>query len=78
RNLFQSDHQLILVNAILFSLCHLIFRNSLVLVLTFVGGVFFAFTYLDTKSTVLVSIEHAIYGSWLFTVGMGAMLAFPS
>jgi hypothetical protein len=25
----------------------------------------------------LVSIEHAIYGNWLFTVGMGQMLAFP-
>jgi hypothetical protein len=25
----------------------------------------------------LVSIEHAIYGNWLFTVGMGEMLAFP-
>jgi len=26
----------------------------------------------------LVSIEHAIYGCWLFTVGMGSMLGFPS
>jgi hypothetical protein len=25
----------------------------------------------------LTSIEHAIYGNWLFTIGMGEMLAFP-
>jgi len=78
RDLFRNDYHLILVNAALFSLCHIILRSPLVLVLTFMGGVFFAFTYLDTKSTVLVSVEHALYGSWLFTVGMGAMLAFPS
>jgi hypothetical protein len=22
-------------------------------------------------------MEHALYGNWLFTVGMGEMLAFP-
>jgi len=37
----------------------------------------FIFTYTKTKSTTLVSIEHALYGNWLFTVGMGQMLAFP-
>jgi len=45
--------------------------------LTFIGGVLFAYTYQKTKSTALVAIEHAVYGNWLFTVGMGEMLAFP-
>lgn len=62
----------------MFSLGHIFFRNTLVLVLTFFGGLLFAITYSKTKSTLLVSIEHAIYGSWLFTVGMGDMLGFPS
>ena len=48
------------------------------MVLTFLGGLIFAITYYKTKSTLLVSIEHAIYGCWLFTVGMGDMLGFPS
>lgn len=48
------------------------------MVLTFVGGLLFAFTFQKTKSTLLVTVEHAIYGSWLFTVGMGNMLGFPS
>jgi hypothetical protein len=26
----------------------------------------------------LVSLEHSVYGAWLFTLGLGEMLAFPS
>ncbi len=75
--LIKSELLFILINAALFSLAHLFFRNALVMLLTFLGGILFALTYKKTKSTLLVSIEHAIYGSWLFTVGMGEMLGFP-
>ena len=77
-HLFQNKKLLIFINAIVFSLAHLFFRNSLVIILTFFGGLLFAFTYKKTKSTLLVTFEHAIYGCWLFTVGMGEMLGFPS
>ncbi|MEY8869824.1 CPBP family intramembrane glutamic endopeptidase [Meridianimaribacter flavus] len=76
--LFQSTSFAIVLNAVVFSLAHIMFKSTLVLVLTFLGGLLFALTYTKTKSTLLVSIEHAIYGSWLFTVGMGTMLGFPS
>lgn len=76
--LFKNQNLFIFINAIVFSLAHLFFRNTLVLILTFLGGFLFAMTYSKTKSTLLVSIEHAIYGCWLFTVGMGEMLGFPS
>ncbi|MFK8060417.1 MAG: CPBP family intramembrane glutamic endopeptidase [Polaribacter sp.] len=76
--IFKKENVFILVNAIVFSLAHLIFKNTFVLFFTFIGGLLFAFTYKKTKSTFLVSIEHAIYGCWLFTVGMGNMLGFPS
>lgn len=76
--LFKNDRFLIFLNAIVFALAHLFFRNTLVLALTFLGGILFAVTYQRTKSTLLVSIEHAIYGCWLFTVGMGEMLGFPA
>lgn len=78
QSLFKNENLFMFVNAIIFSLGHLFFKNSLVLVLTFLGGLLFAFTFNKTKSTLLVSIEHAIYGCWLFTVGMGTMLGFPS
>jgi membrane protease YdiL (CAAX protease family) len=76
--LFKSEWLFIFMNAVLFSLAHIFFRNALVMVLTFLGGILFALTYKKTQSTLLVTIEHAIYGSWLFTVGMGTMLGFPS
>jgi len=76
--LFKDYRLLILVNATIFSLAHIFFGNTLVMFLTFVGGIMFALTFYKTKSTLLVSIEHAIYGCWLFTVGMGNMLGFPS
>ncbi len=78
QSLIKNEKLFIFLNAIIFSLGHLFFKNTLVIVLTFLGGLLFAFTYNKTKSTLLVSIEHAIYGCWLFTVGMGSMLGFPS
>ncbi|WP_303315255.1 CPBP family intramembrane glutamic endopeptidase [Flavivirga abyssicola] len=78
KDLFKNEVLFIFVNAIIFSLGHIFFKNSLVIVLTFFGGVLFAITYKNTQSTLLVSLEHAIYGCWLFTVGMGGMLGFPA
>ncbi|QOD59409.1 CPBP family intramembrane metalloprotease [Polaribacter haliotis] len=77
-NLFKNERFFIFINAVLFSLAHLFFQNTVVIVITFIGGILFAITYKKTKSTFLVSVEHAIYGCWLFTVGMGEMLGFPS
>lgn len=74
---FANKWQLVFVNSILFSLAHLFFGNTLVLILTFLGGLLFGMTYLRFRSTTLVSIEHALYGNWLFAVGMGSMLGFP-
>ena len=78
RNLINDKWLFIIINAVVFSLGHLFFKNYLVILLTFIGGLLFALTFTKTKSTLLVSIEHAIYGSWLFTVGMGTMLGFPA
>ena len=78
KNLFSNEKLFIFVNAVVFCLAHLFFKNTLVIILTFLGGILFAITFNKTKSTLLVSIEHAIYGCWLFTVGMGSMLGFPS
>ena len=76
-SLFKDPKMFTFINAIVFCLAHLLFKSTLVLILTFLGGILFAWTFQRTRSTLLVSIEHAIYGSWLFTVGMGAMLGFP-
>ena len=75
--LFKNKLTFVIINACLFSFAHIIFMNGFVLILTLVGGFAFAFTYTKSKSLLFVSVEHALYGSWIFTLGMGEMLAFP-
>tara|TARA_R110002049_G_scaffold308819_1_gene514222 strand:+ start:23942 stop:24568 length:627 start_codon:yes stop_codon:yes gene_type:complete len=77
KGLFKNESLFIFLNAIVFSLAHLFYGNALVNLITFLGGLLFAITFNKTQSTLLVSIEHIIYGCWLFTVGMGDMLGFP-
>jgi len=60
--LFNSTAIFLITNAFLFALAHIMFENTVVLLMTFVGGLFFAYTYDKTKSLLVVSIEHAIYG----------------
>jgi membrane protease YdiL (CAAX protease family) len=75
--LFRNPYLLIAINALVFSFAHIVFKNLFVLIITLIGGVIFAITFFRTRSLLLTSVEHALYGSWLFTVGMGEMLAFP-
>ncbi len=74
---FFPPYVIIFFNILAFPVGHLFFHNNLVLIVTFIGGILFTTTYFKSKSVLLTSIEHAIYGNWLFTIGMGEMLAFP-
>ncbi len=62
---------LVLISAAAFSLMHIIFRNWLSIWLTFGGGLLFAWRYQRTHSLAVSSFEHALYGCWLFTIGLG-------
>lgn len=62
---------LLLASAAAFAFLHIIFRNSIAVVLTFFGGMLFAWRYAQTGSLLTSSVEHALYGCWLFTVGLG-------
>ena len=70
-SLFTSEWALILVSAAAFSFMHIVFRNPLAVTLTFLGGLIFAWRYSITGSLLTSSVEHALYGCWLFTVGLG-------
>lgn len=70
--LFQGHMlQLITANAMLFAYIHIVFENWIAVLFTFIGGILFAHTYLKTRSTMLVAIEHALYGDILYTLGFG-------
>jgi hypothetical protein len=63
---------LLLASAAAFSFLHIIFRSRMAIGLTLLGGFLFSLRYLQTGSLLTSSVEHALYGCWLFTVGMGA------
>lgn len=58
-------------SAAAFGFAHLIFGNVLAVVLTVGGGWLFARRYQQTRSLLTVSVEHALYGITIFTVGLG-------
>jgi hypothetical protein len=76
RSLFQREADappaiLIFASAAAFALMHLPFHNWIAVALTFPGGILFARHYLNSKSLCVSSIEHALYGCFLFTIGLG-------
>ena len=71
RALFPNKWRLIAVNALLFGYTHIIFQNWIAVGLTAAGGILFAVTYDRSKSTLLVSVMHSIFGCLIFTLGLG-------
>jgi membrane protease YdiL (CAAX protease family) len=69
--LFSPPWALVLASAVAFSLMHIVFRNPLAMALTFAGGILFAWRYEKTGSLFVSSFEHALYGCFLFTIGLG-------
>jgi membrane protease YdiL (CAAX protease family) len=70
-SLFPREWAMIVTSAAAFAFLHIIFRNNLAVILTFAGGLLFAFRYEQTGSLATASFEHALYGCWLFTLGLG-------
>jgi membrane protease YdiL (CAAX protease family) len=69
--LFPRKWAMILASAAAFAFLHIVFRNSLAVALTFAGGLLFAARYAETDSLLASGFEHALYGCWLFTIGLG-------
>lgn len=67
---------LLLASTVTFSLAHIVFGNAMAILLTLGGGLLFAYTYYRTRSLAAVSVEHALYGCMVFTVGLGESLLF--
>lgn len=72
RVLFAGDPQAgIVLNAVLFSFSHIIFQNVTTLIISFLGGLLFAWRYQSSRSYWALVLEHALYGNLIFTVGLG-------
>ncbi len=71
RRIVPDIRELYVLTVLAISWLHAPFWHWMALATTLPGGVFFAWTYLRTKSTLAAGMEHAVYGWWLFFVGMG-------
>jgi membrane protease YdiL (CAAX protease family) len=69
--IFPARAAMVLASGLAFGAAHLIFHNWVAPALCAVGGIFFADTYARHRSLLLVSLEHSLYGCFIFTVGLG-------
>lgn len=67
----MSPTALWLVSGLGFGFAHIVFQNWVAPLLCAVGGLMFAQTYKRTRSLALVALEHALYGDFVFTIGLG-------
>jgi membrane protease YdiL (CAAX protease family) len=60
KKIFTNNYWIIFVNAVLFTLIHIIYPNmGINLPITFVAGIFFTWIYLKYPNLLLVSLTHA-------------------
>lgn len=71
QSLFGAGWGSILASGVAFSLAHVIFENWIAPTLTLAGGLLFAWTYARTRSAFAASVQHALFGCYLMTIGLG-------
>lgn len=70
--LFRTPTAMIAASAAAFAFVHIIFGNWIAIAMTAVGGLLFSITYTRSRSVLAASVEHALYGCLVFTVGIGS------
>jgi membrane protease YdiL (CAAX protease family) len=74
RGLFGSGTAMIAASSIAFAFAHITFHNWVAVALTLPGGILFGRSYERTRSLTFVACEHALYGGFVFTIGLGRFL----
>lgn len=76
-SLFKTPKIAILSNGVIFGLLHIIFRNWIAVAGATIIGLVWAYSYFKHRSILIVSIEHAVVGNYLFTIGLGYFFYVP-
>lgn len=71
RCVFGRGWGLVLASAAAFGFMHIVFHNPYAVPLSLLAGVALAYVYWKSRSALTSAIEHACYGDWVFTVGLG-------
>ena len=66
---YFNKYEILLLNSLVFSFCHLIYFDIYILLLSFFGNLLFTFNYLKNKSLLVVIVEHFLLGQTLIILG---------
>jgi membrane protease YdiL (CAAX protease family) len=69
--LFGSGWTMLVASALAFGFVHIIFGNWLAIGMCVIGGFLFALTYQQSGSLLLACLDHALFGNFIFTIGLG-------
>lgn len=70
--IFPGMRAMIAASSASFALAHLQLGNPVAPVLSLVGGTLFSISYLRSRGLLQPALEHALWGDWIFTVGLGS------
>ncbi len=76
-NLFRNERLAWAINAMFFGWVHVIFHNPVALAGGLITGIFWYQTYRRTGSLWAVTLEHALYGNLIYTIGFGHYFYVP-
>lgn len=77
QKLISNTKLFALLNGVLFGFLHIIFKNWIAVLGAAVIGVVWAYSYSKHRSILVVSLEHAIVGDFIFTIGLGYYFYVP-
>jgi membrane protease YdiL (CAAX protease family) len=69
--IFPREWHFVLASGITFSFLHIVYYDPVSMILTFVGGLYFAKVYYQTRSVLFSSVLHGLMGMIVFGVGLG-------
>ena len=70
-HVFTTERSMILASALAFGWMHVLLQNWVAVSFSFLGGLLFSDTYRRTKSLAAACAEHALYGCYIFMLGLG-------
>ena len=66
---YFDKFEILLLNSLVFSFCHLIYFDIYILLFSFFGNLLFTFNYMKNKSLLVVIVEHFLLGQTLIILG---------
>ena len=68
-NVFKNKYILIITNSLIFSIFHVIYLDIKIIFITFIGSILLSSNYVQSKSLILVILQHFFFAQILLTLG---------